>query len=691
MAPFLYRLTCLILLLLNGVPSTVAEDDVLLDRALHHLGIPGNPEWREFTRDRAEGTGYVLRFPGHVNEQEATLFLRQSDVKFEWPVTLNGRSIGRLFLMEADLVHALRLPAGTLHEGENVLEIGPPPEPDDVVVGEVTLDLRRLEECTNRAILDVRVTEEGSGNPVPCRITVVDDRNCLAPIQPEADRGVAARPGVAYAGDGHGRLGVRPGRYVVHATRGFEYSMASRSVAVTEGEETAIRMEIRREVPTEGLVACDTHVHTLTFSGHGDASAEERLITLAGEGIELPIFTDHNHLTDMSRMVRELGLATRMTTVIGDEVTTRRAHFNAFPFRAGSPVPDPAIGDCSALIRGIRSGAEGRIVILNHPRDEHSGFRPFGAAQFNPVSGELLGRTVVNLDAVEIVNSGALQSDPMLVPHDWMALWNRGHFLTAVGGSDSHDVSRYIVGQGRTYIACPDENAGAIDVERACRCLREGRACVSLGLLARITVDGRWGPGDLAPGTRQPYRVDVSVVGPSWTRADRVELYANGVKIHEQPIDAPADVVAKARVSWNLARPAHDVSLVVVASGPGVTAPYWVIPKPYQPSSKDWTPRLLSVTNPVRLDADGDGRFTSAHEYALQAIHQAGTDPSRLFPALSEHDESVAAQAAAICQASGRDVRSPEFTRMLGTAGKSVRSGFAAYRETLSVVEPRLR
>ena len=58
---------------------------------------------------------------------------------------------------------------------------------------------------------------------------------------------------------------------------------------------------------------------------------------------------------------------------------------------------------------------------------------------------------------MEVLNSSAQQSDFMLVYRDWFALLNHGYRITAVGSSDGHDVSRYIVGQGRTYIACPDE------------------------------------------------------------------------------------------------------------------------------------------------------------------------------------------------------------------------------------------
>ncbi len=463
--------------------------------------------------------------------------------------------------------------------------------------------------------------------------------------------------------------------------------MASRAVSVAAGARATVPLAIRREVPTPGLVACDTHVHTFTYSRHGDATTQERVITLAGEGVELPIATDHNHLTDLKETARLLGLGTMMTPVIGDEVTTAQGHFNAFPFTVGDPVPDATIKGWGPLMRAVRGGLDERIAILNHPRDVHSDFRPFGPENFNPVSGALLGTREVTFNAIEVINSGAMQSDQMRVFEDWFAFWNHGHCLTAVGASDSHDVSRYIVGQARTYIACPDDDPGTIDIAGACRSLRLGRAVVGLGLLARITVADRFHEGDLAVGLGKSVRVTVSVVGPSWIQADRVDLFANGVKIRQQAVEDTTRSVEKAAVTWDLPRPAHDVALVSIASGPGVTAPYWAIPKPYQPTSKSWEPRVFSVTNPVRVDGDGDGRYSCPIEYAQRVTQKTGTAPAQLLPALSGYDEAVAAQAAGLCRSDGRDLRAAEFRRALTMAGESVQRGFAAYEKTMTGAE----
>ena len=119
---------------------------------------------------------------------------------------------------------------------------------------------------------------------------------------------------------------------------------------------TRFELAIRREVPTDGLIACDTHVHTFTHSGHGDAKVEERAITLAGEGIELPIATDHDHLTDdLAAAAERMGVRAYFTPVVGDEVTTRVGHFNAFPLPTDRPVPSNRVTNWAEILRGIRT------------------------------------------------------------------------------------------------------------------------------------------------------------------------------------------------------------------------------------------------------------------------------------------------------------------------------------------------
>ena len=163
------------------------------------------------------------------------------------------------------------------------------------------------------------------------------------------------------------------------------------------GEHATKSFTIDREVPTVGYVACDTHVHTLTHSGHGDASIEERMISLAAEGIELPIATDHNLHVDYEPLAREMKLRRFFTPVIGNEVTTAVGHFNVFPVQPGAKVPNHQLADWDAIFREIYATPEVKIVILNHARDVHSGVRPFGPKRFNDVIGENLDQWNVGI------------------------------------------------------------------------------------------------------------------------------------------------------------------------------------------------------------------------------------------------------------------------------------------------------
>jgi hypothetical protein len=660
-----------------------------LDEKRYHLRSGNQPEWEEFANRIPHGRRLDVRFTTERTLAESTLFVWQDDVKLDWALELNGQKLGKLFPMEAPLVYALPVPGGLLRSGENTLSVLPPKENDDIVVGEFKFDPRPLKEAVNQATLEIQVLDSDSRKGLPCRITLTDRRGSLMPVYASTNQPVAARPGVVYTADGKARIGVLPGDYILYATRGFEYGLDRKRVSIKAAQSKRVQMKIRREVPTPGLVSCDTHVHTFTFSRHGDATTEERVITLAGEGIELPIATDHDILTDFSGPARKMSVRDYFTPVIGDEVTTKVGHFNIFPINTASRVPDAHIEQWPKLMQEMRATPGVKVVILNHPRNIHNGFQPFAKTNFNSVSGEGLQVLDFGFDAMELMNSSALQSDLMLVYRDWFALLNAGHRVTAVGSSDCHDVSRYIVGQGRTYLMCSDANPAGIDVDDAGRSFLKGRALVSMGLLTQMTVNDHFGVGDLATGISGAIRVGITVLGPSWVKADRVELFANGVKVRDQRLTSLAGNRAeKVHLAWTMPRPTHDVYLVAMATGPGVAAPYWAISRPYQSSSPVWRPRVVGSTNPIWVDADGDGRFTSARAYAQGLIQRHGADPAKLLPSLASYDEAVAAQAAALCHSAGLDLRSPEFKRSLAVAPQTVQRGFAAFSETVLPIEP---
>src|SRR5262249_8881843 len=321
------------------------------------------------------------------------------------------------------------------------------------------------------------------------------------------------------------------------------------------------------------------------------------------------------------------------TPVVGNEVTTEVGHFNVFPAPEGNGVPDFKLKDWKSLFADIYKKTNTRVIILNHGRDVHSGYRPFGPEHYNALVGENLDGWNLRAHGMEVVNSGAQQPDALRLYRDWFGLLNRGLSITPVGASDSHDVSRYIIGQGRTYIRAAGDVPGAIRVDEAVDNFLAGRVLVSCGLLVDMTVNDKYGPGDLVPAADE-ISVRVRVLGPSWVTADTVELYANGVKVPEAKITKPPPTPVKWGGVWKLPRLRYDIHLAAIATGPGVSALYWPIARPYQPTSPHVKRRVIGSTGAVWIDADRDGKRTSAYEYAQRLVKVHGRDVAKLVQAL---------------------------------------------------------
>ena len=689
-----YRNACRVAVVAFAFSTLAGAEEpeaVVIEDSMVHLRNAPPREWTSFPQ-QPQAASLDRHFESAANTTPWTLSLRQQDVKQGWEVRLNDRSLGRLVRDESDLRSDFDVPVGGIVDGENRLEIRcSGRDADDVRVGQIELRTMDAGSLRSMCTIEVVLTDE-SDTPIPGRITIVDQHGALVPVGADSGDRLAVRDGVVYTSTGNARFGVAPGAYRIFGTRGFEYSLGSTLVSVATGEHAKRTLQLQREVDTEGWIACDTHVHTVTHSGHGDCSMEERMVTLAAEGIELPIATDHNKQIDYGATAKLIGVESQFTSVIGNEVTTKKGHFNIFPVDAGSETPDHNQQDWGPLLDDIFSTPGVRVAILNHARDIHGGFRPFSPRHHISLTGENLDDRPMRFNAMEVINSGAVQTDSMELFADWCGLINRGLDVTPVGSSDSHDVSRYIVGQGRTYIQCDDSDVSKIDVSAAVDAFLGGRVVVSYGLLTRLAVNQTYGPGDLVTlaDPDDELVVTVEVYGPRWTQADSVELYVCGRLLFAEQIEATSSQDSstqnsslKKSVTWRVPRTdwKHDVWLTAVARGPGIDQPYWATAKPYQPDSPDFSPYVFSSTGPIRIDVDGDGDYTSPLGYAQQLVHESdgyasGTNASGLARRLEHFDPSVVHQVASLLQAASVDL-----AEVQAAAGIDVGKAIADFRQ----------
>ncbi len=176
---------------------------------------------------------------------------------------------------------------------------------------------------------------------------------------------------------------VPPGKYTVYFSRGTEYELDSHEIEIKPGAVATISATLRRSVKPIGYMSGDFHLHALGSIDSG-LDYNTRVISIAAEGLDLVVATDHNYISDYEPYILSNQLKPWLKSVIGLELTTfEGGHFNGFPLKR----------DISSMNRGSmqwqerppqelfdtlrENGAYGpdkTIVQVNHPRDSLLGY-----------------------------------------------------------------------------------------------------------------------------------------------------------------------------------------------------------------------------------------------------------------------------------------------------------------------------
>lgn len=401
-----------------------------------------------------------------------------------------------------------------------------------------------------------------------------------------------------YSLTGSGAIELPAGRYDVLATHGPEYSMPRQELELNADLGATFRGVLTRSVDTSGWLAADFHVHA-SPSKDSNVSLNDRVLTLAAEGIELAVPTDHNHVTDYSEAITTQRLEGRLATMSGVEITTLGwGHFNAYPYPRSLDVPPTHETSPLEIFGVVRARAPQAVLQVNHPRMPGVGY--FNRGELNTKTGVAESPEFsFGFDALEVSNGFDLEDPKVLERNlrEWFELLNVGHRYTAVGNSDSHRVVFQWAGWPRTYVRVPDQDLSRVQPSDVARAVTGGHALVSCGIFVLPTANGSAGPGDTVQGSRVSLAVSVSA--PEWVDVSRVEIYANGAKLEERTRDVPMR-----KSVWNLSVDLElkvDTWLVVLARGdkfmndalPGK----WIKP--------------FGFANPILVDADADGNFVT--------------------------------------------------------------------------------
>lgn len=421
-----------------------------------------------------------------------------------------------------------------------------------------------------------------------------------------------------YHTTGRALLDVPPGDYQVSITRGFEYSPLLQDVTIEAEQTTALDVVLDRVLNTEGYMSMDGHIHAGPSPDSG-VTIPQRLITLAAEGLEIAVSTDHENMTPWAPYIPGIGLEPWINTVLGAEVTaTLPEHSNAYPFSdltdehpRGRPVRwyGLPIGEFYAASRA--RGAE--VVALNHPRN---GCSYMCIVDYNRMTGEANVDSAEELgfapgsdlwswdfDTIEFMNGHA---DPFVDPsrpqstglfEDWMSFHNLGHRITATGVTDVHGLDAQ--GSPRNYVLMPTDEPSEFTDDMLVDSMLGGRSLVSAGAFAHVTLDGaELGETTTVDGSGT---LDIRVEALPEVDVSTVLVFGNCDQIASIPTDSP-DQVIKLITALEFV---FEVDTHVVVAGFGTGS----MPRGLRDYNPSRVPRF--VTNPIFVDADGDGEFTA--------------------------------------------------------------------------------
>jgi len=492
---------------------------------------------------------------------------------------------------------------------------------------------------------------------MPARLTVLGIDPSPPDSRLQGDAFDPYAPGVVLMEDspsGEFDVLVEPGDMDVMVTRGVEYSLFRQQITLSEGETRELSVELYHVVDTTGVLSGDFHVHS-TPGPDCTLNYQERVTNMLAEGVDVVVATDHSFVSDYWPTIREMGVEGRIATIAGQEVTTfATGHFGPFPL----PLTDAPNGgavnwvgkDPAQLVEEVLDKSPGAVFQIMHPRaipapGNISNYFTTIDLLFDANGPELGPDAVDPLDVRLPVNASWLSPlfnamEIMTFSNvqglsDWLNLLNAGWRLTATGNSDTH--TRWVEGSGyaRNLVRVGEgyDDLGNFDAERFVQAVREGRSTAVLGPFIDMTVSKADGSdparlGDtLHLSEKGEIRIDVRIQSPDWLVCDQLTIYENGLPVYEltaAPTLVPVEGGGarnefQTSISHQVSQDAHFVARVTGSQSLYPLLPYnWesresITMEQIRTGNLPGTIPPFSVTNPVWVDADGDGSITPSH------------------------------------------------------------------------------
>lgn len=477
---------------------------------------------------------------------------------------------------------AIPVPPGNYHVTATARGRAPSPTLtiEDVGLRDESRTVQLVMQPPGRVAVRVR---EGAG-PVPAKLTVLAVGDTAVPALGQRHRGNGA-DNAAVTATGEHTFELAPGRYLIVASRGLEYTIASAEVAVEAGAMARLDLQLERVVDTAGYVGGDFHQHALP-SGDSAVTLEDRVASNLAEGVEILVSTDHNALTDYAPVVARMAAPAPLFTMVGVEATSEtHGHFNGYPVvptvdapRHGAPLVERL--DSVAIMRALRALGDDVVVQVNHPRAPTSGY--FALAGLDPAAVAQPPAFAVEFDAFELVNGKRLDAvDALLV--DWYWLLSQGHVVTAMGNSDTHAVTDSEAGYPRSYVGVGVDDPRELTDAAVREAIKRRDVLITNG--PYVTLRDAEGASVIGR-TVKDGRVELVVQAAPWVDVTEIEIVASGKTWRRIPVKAEPGAVVRHRETLRLrpggwyvviVRGVSDLGPVVPETSPlAIVNPVWV-------------------------------------------------------------------------------------------------------------------
>ena len=388
-------------------------------------------------------------------------------------------------------------------------------------------------ELGESGLIAVAVDDASTLAPAPARIQVIPDEPPV--VVPESFGVVQERRGRLhqhYDVDGFAELRAPAGTHRVIVSRGYEYEVADTHMTVDATGPVEIEAAPVRSVDTTGYLCADLHVHTHHSVDSRDPP-DYKVAGMVADGLDLPVFSDHEWVADPQPWVESLGLDHRVAGISSSELTTfEYGHFGIMPLVRRPELPNDGAIDWiyhtpQEVFDRVHELPEAPLIIVNHPRsDSIGGYFTAARLDRDTVDGNELYSA--DFDLIEAFNGSDFASNREGSVADWFALLDHGRDQVVVGSSDNHHLYKGPTGYPRTCMYFGHDDAHLVIPEDVRLALLSGDVFVSGGLYVNVRGPGGERLGETVTTADATATLTVTVQAASWVPADSLEVIVDG-------------------------------------------------------------------------------------------------------------------------------------------------------------------